>query len=252
MPVPRTPDPVPAQPLRRQEVERRLGDAIIRGELEPGERLPEDELAAWLGVSRTPVREALSRLAAAGLVVIDANRGARVAPLDPAEMLDLAQVSRGLVLLAQRLAAERATDVELRAMRELHEARAAAMRALDQAAVERAALGFHLAILAASRNHELQRMIPMIFPRLERVFRFAYPEWLREAGVEVDGELLEALEAHDPSAVERASGRGWDAIESRLRSRAGPFAAPAGRQVAEVGAPDGAPAFEQEPAAAPA
>jgi DNA-binding GntR family transcriptional regulator len=225
MPVPRTPDPVPAPPLRRQEAERRLRNAIVRGELEPGERLTEDELAAWLGVSRTPVREALSRLAATGLVMIDANRGARVAPLDSAEMLDLVQVSRQLVLLAQRLAAERATDEELGELRAHHEMRASALRAGNADGVERGALAFHSLILAASRNQELQRVYPMVFPRLERVFRVAHPEWLREHGVALDGAILNALEARDPEAVVEISGRGWDTLEANVRARADRFGA---------------------------
>ncbi len=227
MPVPRTPDPVPAPPLRRQEAERRLRNAIVRGDFAPGERLTEDELAAWLGISRTPVREALGRLAAAGLVEIDANRGARVAPLDPAEMLDLVQVSRELVLLAQRLAAERATDDELRAIRAHHEARVAAMRAGDVETVERSALAFHTTILRASRNRELQRVYPMVYPRLERVFRVAYADWLRDEGVELDGRILEALEARDPAAVRRVSARGWDTLEANILARAARGAADA-------------------------
>lgn len=219
MPVPRTPNPLPASPLRREEAEQRLRDAIVRGELAPGERLTEDELAAWLGISRTPVREALSRLASTGLVSIDANRGARVAPLDPVEMLDLVQVSRELILLAQRLAAERATDDELHALRGHHERRLVALRAGDPVGVELGAMAFHTTILRASCNQELQRVYPMLFPRLERVFRVAYPEWFREAGVDVDGSILAAMEARDPRAVVKVSGAGWDALEAGIRAR---------------------------------
>lgn len=218
MPVPRNPQPLPAPPLRRQEAERRLRDAIVRGELAPGERLPEDELATWLGISRTPVREALSRLAANGLVELDANRGARVAPLEPARMLDLVQVSRELVLLAQRLAAERATDEEIAALRGFHAARVAAVAAGDREAVERAAIGFHSTILAASRNLELQRVYPAVFDRLERIFRLAHPEWFGAAGLEVDGALLGAIEAHDPAGAEAVSARGWDVLEANVAS----------------------------------
>jgi DNA-binding GntR family transcriptional regulator len=228
MPVPRSPNPLPASPLRREEAEQRLREAIVRGELTPGERLTEDELAAWLGISRTPVREALSRLASTGLVTIDANRGARVAPLDPMEMLDLVQVSRELILLAQRLAAERATDDELHALREHHERRRVALRAGDSEGVERGAMAFHTAILRASRNQELQRVYPMVFPRLERIFRVTYPEWFHEAGVDVDGRILAALEAHDPRAVAEVSGAGWDALEAGIRARAAEQAAQPG------------------------
>jgi DNA-binding GntR family transcriptional regulator len=218
VPVPKRPDPLPAPPLRRQEAERRLREAIVRGELAPGEHLVEDELAAWLGISRTPVREALGRLAAIGLVEIDASRGARVVPLEPERILDLVQVSRELVLLAQRLAAERATDDEVERLRAFHAARIAAVAASDGDGVERAAIGFHSTILAASRNAELQRVYPAVFDRLERIFRLAFPEWLGAAGVEVDATLLEAIARHDAAAAVAASARGWDVLEANVRA----------------------------------
>jgi DNA-binding FadR family transcriptional regulator len=135
-------------------------------------------------------------------------------------MLDLVQMSRGLVLLAQRQAAERATDEELWMVRAHHERRVAALRAGDGEGVELAALAFHTAILRASRNQELQRVYPMVFPRLERVFRVAYPEWLGEAGVNLDAAILAAMEARDAVAVVAVSGRSWDALEAGIRVRA--------------------------------
>jgi DNA-binding GntR family transcriptional regulator len=132
-------------------------------------------------------------------------------------MLDLVQVSRELVLLAQRLAAERATDAEIAAMREFHRARRAAVEAGDRLAIEQAAMGFHSTILAASRNLELQRVYPAVFHRLERIFRLAYPEWFGAAGLEVDGELLAAIAAHDPGGAVAVSGRGWDVLEGNIR-----------------------------------
>ena len=226
MPVPTSPDPLPAPALRRQEAERRLREAILRAELEPGERLTEDELAAWLGVSRTPVREALARLAAAGLVVIDANRGARVAPFDPDETRDLVQLSRGLVLLAQRLAASRATDEEILTLRSCHERRLTALAAGDGPGVEAATLRFHMTILAASRNRELQRLYPILALRLERVFRVAFPEWLGPAGAEMDAGILVAIEGRDAAAVVEASSRSWDLLEDAVANRGGRIAAP--------------------------
>jgi DNA-binding GntR family transcriptional regulator len=225
MPVPTSPDPLPAPVLRRQEAERRLREAIMRAELEPGERLTEDELAAWLGVSRTPVREALARLASEGLVVIDANRGARVAPFDPDEIRDLVQLSRELVLLAQRLAALRATDEEIRTMRSCHDRRLAALAADDGPGVEAATLRFHMTILAASRNRELQRIYPTLALRLERVFRVTFPEWLGEAGAEMDEGILVAIEGRDPVAVLEASSRSWDLLEDAVADRSGRIAA---------------------------
>jgi hypothetical protein len=80
----------------------------------------------------------------------------------------------------------------------------------------------------------------MVFPRLERVFRVAYPEWLQEDGVEVDGMILVALEARDPAAVLRVSGRGWDTLEANIRTRADQFVADAVTRAAAIADDDAA------------
>src|SRR5699024_2144596 len=82
MPIP-TDSPVPHRTLLRDDVYRSIRDAIVRGQLAPGEQLRDQELGEWLQVSRTPVREALQRLAQAGLVVAQPGRVTRVAPENP-------------------------------------------------------------------------------------------------------------------------------------------------------------------------
>lgn len=87
MPVPERPSRGPRRLLRDLTFESVLG-AIVDGTLRPGERIFEDDVAAWLGVSKTPVKEALARLAAQGLVEIEANRWTRVAPACAEDLLD--------------------------------------------------------------------------------------------------------------------------------------------------------------------
>ena len=81
MPIPQE-SPVVRRSLLRDDVFGRLRDAIVDGTFAPGEQLRDLELASWLGVSRTPVREALLRLAEAGLVVARPGRSTVVSPLD--------------------------------------------------------------------------------------------------------------------------------------------------------------------------
>lgn len=78
MPVPST-QPAAERKLLRDTVQDKIRDAIMDGTLEPGERLNDDDLIAWLGVSRTPIREALAELARAGLIEMAPNRYTRVA-----------------------------------------------------------------------------------------------------------------------------------------------------------------------------
>lgn len=94
-------------------VERALRDRILHGEVAPGARLNEVEIAGELGVSRGPIREALQRLASDGLVELQAHRGAFVRRLGPAEVRDLFEVRMALETTAARLAAQRATDAQL-------------------------------------------------------------------------------------------------------------------------------------------
>ncbi|PZE86799.1 GntR family transcriptional regulator [Curtobacterium sp. MCBD17_032] len=113
MPVPST-QPAAERKLLRDTVQDKIRTAIMDGTLEPGERLNDDDLIAWLGVSRTPIREALAELARAGLVEMAPNRYTRVAAPTAAELLDayrtLGVIYGGVV----RLAVPRFTDAERR------------------------------------------------------------------------------------------------------------------------------------------
>ena len=90
--------------------------AIVENRYAPGQRLIEQRLAAELGLSRTPVREALRILEAEGLVVSERNRGATVRPLSPTEVVDLYGLRIRLESYAAELAAERIADQELGAL----------------------------------------------------------------------------------------------------------------------------------------
>jgi DNA-binding GntR family transcriptional regulator len=87
MPVPKS-DTTAARTLLRDQVTDRIRTAILDGTLEPGERLHDESLIDWLGVSRTPIREALASLANEGLIEMAANRYTRVALPNPDEVLD--------------------------------------------------------------------------------------------------------------------------------------------------------------------
>jgi len=101
MPIPTSPpDSAPRRLLRDVVFEKMLA-AIVDGTLEPGERLNDDELVKWLGVSRTPVREAIAQLHTYGLVEIEANRFTKVAARDDIVYAEASQFLAGLHTLAQ-------------------------------------------------------------------------------------------------------------------------------------------------------
>ncbi|WFR67803.1 GntR family transcriptional regulator [Curtobacterium flaccumfaciens] len=111
MPVPST-QPAAERKLLRDTVQDKIRDAIMDGTLEPGERLNDDDLIAWLGVSRTPIREALAELARAGLIEMAPNRYTRVAAPTKDELLDAYRTLGVIYGGVARLATPRFTDAQ--------------------------------------------------------------------------------------------------------------------------------------------
>src|ERR1700720_421927 len=122
--IPGNPTALPVQPQARDDAGReesslhdetltRLRDYIVEGNIPDGGRVPERELCAQFGISRTPLREALKVLAAEGLVDLLPNRGARVRQLSEQDLSELFDVMGGLEALAGRLACENITDAEI-------------------------------------------------------------------------------------------------------------------------------------------
>lgn len=174
MPVPSTTQ-VHQRKLLRDEVYTSLRDAIVTGTLAPGERLKDVELEAWLGVSRTPIREALLRLERAGLVHAVPGRATTVAPFDPAATINAQQVVASLHELAARLAVPKITDAQLTTMREANAEFEKALDAADVAAAIMSDEAFHQTFVIASENDVIAEMLEQVTPVLHRV------EWMRFA-----------------------------------------------------------------------
>src|SRR6185503_9370558 len=113
------PTPIVRRPLHEEATDR-LRDLIVQGRLAAGARLNERLLAAQLGVSRTPLREALKVLATEGLVELLPNRGAIVSQIDSARLSETLVVMGALEALAGELACRNASDAELGEIRALH------------------------------------------------------------------------------------------------------------------------------------
>lgn len=133
--------------------------AIDRGELRPGDRLVESDLAERFGMSRTPVREALQRLETQSLLERD-GRSLIVAALDHNQMSELYAVRRELEALAARLAARHATDEEVRVLREMVAEDDALVD--DPQALSRANRRFHEQIHLASHNRYLVQQLKLV------------------------------------------------------------------------------------------
>jgi DNA-binding GntR family transcriptional regulator len=142
---------------------------IIDGRFAPGQRLIEADLTAQFKISRGPLREAVRRLAAEGLVDITHNRGARVKRLDRSEVIALYEVREVMEGLAARLAAERANTAERTAIKAIFKDMAKALKANDVRGYIGLNSGFHALIMQAARNPALEAAIKRLQTPVLRV-----------------------------------------------------------------------------------
>jgi DNA-binding GntR family transcriptional regulator len=179
-----------------------IKDAIVTGDLQPGERLVEDALAQAASVSRTPVREALRKLKAAGLVT-SSGRSFVVATLSSAELNELWMVMEHLQALATRMAANNRSHVDLVGLEQIVAQGREATRVGDIRAVVELNRQFHNAIHSASGNSYLATQIGTIIIRIEQIQDFTTARSRQEAqrGHE---EILAAIEDRDGDAAEAA------------------------------------------------
>ena len=198
-------------------VYRRLKDQIISGDLAPGSRLIELSIAADFGVSRTPVREALKRLAAENLVLADPARGMIVHAPDAGEIEDVFVVREALDGLAARLAAHRITPSELSRLRLIVDTMRQAIEGDRREQIVIANQRFHDVIYSAAGNAMLARVASDLrdFVRRFSTLPFASPDRVEHVLAEHEA-ILAALQAHDPEAAHAASNGHLEAAREYL------------------------------------
>jgi DNA-binding GntR family transcriptional regulator len=151
------------------EILTRLRDHIVEGNIADGGRVPERQLCEMLGISRTPLREALKVLAAEGLVELLPNRGARVRQLSEQMLAELFDVMGGLEALAGRLACENITDAEIAEIERLHYEMYGFYLHRDMHGYFRINQLIHQKIVEASRNATLLAAYANFAGRIRRV-----------------------------------------------------------------------------------
>lgn len=200
------------------EIMRRLRDMIVEGRLRPGERIAELDVAAEIGVSRTPLREALKVLASEGLVELLPSRGAVVKRVSPREAEDMLKLMGELEAFAGREAAARATDAELTAIAALHRQMLGHYSAGRRRDYFRTNQAIHDAIVAAAGNSALAETHRVLSARMKPL-RFAgsntRDHW-HDAVAEHE-KMLKALTARDRAALARTLRQHQLATWSRIR-----------------------------------
>ncbi|HOP15180.1 MAG: GntR family transcriptional regulator [Chromatiaceae bacterium] len=153
-----------------------LREAIVEGEIPPGSKISEPELARRYGISRGPLREAIGRLEACGLVVRRPNVGARVVTMSSRQLLEIFHVREALEGMAARLAAQNMSDeeiVELRRLLEQHGQQIA--QDADHAYFQREGdLDFHYRIVQGSHNARIVDLLCNDLYHLVRLYRYQF------------------------------------------------------------------------------
>ncbi|MGJ5205584.1 GntR family transcriptional regulator [Bradyrhizobium sp. HKCCYLR20261] len=163
------PSPARDETSLHEEILARLRDYIVEGHVADGGRLSERQLCEMLGVSRTPLREALKVLAAEGLVELLPNRGARVRPLSASDIQELFDLMGGLEGLAGRLACEKISDEEITKIEQYHHDMYGFYMRQDMQGYFRMNQLIHRAIVDAAANATLHATYESLAGRIRRV-----------------------------------------------------------------------------------
>jgi DNA-binding GntR family transcriptional regulator len=199
--------------LLRDHVYRRLRDAIVDGTFVPGEQLKDGELAEWLGVSRTPVREALLRLGASGLVVAVPGRSTAVSTIDPRAVRDARDVIAAMHSLAVRETAGRLSADDIGRMRNANRRFAEALVADDVAAALDADDDLHSIPVAALGNRALEAVLEQFGPLVRRAELLRFTADGR-ASVTRHEQLIELLAEGDVRAAESVTFDLWHSLSA--------------------------------------
>ncbi|MBD8665466.1 GntR family transcriptional regulator [Rhizobium sp. CFBP 8752] len=215
----------PSGPIRRTALHdtlvTRLRDMIIEGELAPGSRMHESQLGEQLGVSRTPLREAIKYLASEGLVELIPSRGAIVKRFSGKDVHDMLIVLKNLEELAGSLACETATDDDIARVRQLHDEMRACYDVKDRLRYYKLNQAIHTEICRIADNQALSSVQAQLQSRLKRI-RFIGHEgpdkW--SAAMAEHEEMIVALEVRDGKTLSKVLGlhllNAWQRVKDAI------------------------------------
>lgn len=211
MPIPAA-SPKKSRSLLRDDVYRQLRDAIVDGTLAPGESLRDGDLAEWLGVSRTPVREALLRLGESGLVVAQPGRSTAVAVVEESAVRGARDVVAAMHELAARAGVPTLDADQLEQMRTANRRFTAAIEEGDSEAAVAADDEFHGVLVAAADNAALNAVLELYTPVLRRaeVHRFVSVD--RFAAADRHARLIDVCAAGDAEGAAQLAFHTWHSL----------------------------------------
>jgi DNA-binding GntR family transcriptional regulator len=220
--APVRPRPKPRRTVRREqlsdEVAAHLRTDIMTGTLRPGTFIRLDETAAQLGVSITPVREALRTLRGEGMVALEPHRGHVVVPLTRGDIEDIFWLQATIAKELAATAAQRITEAEIEELERLNDALAAAVAHNDPDEVVAAEFAFHRAFNRSTGRIKLAWFLLHVARYLPGQIYAGDPQW-GAAAVASHRELVAALRRHDVDAVVLLTSREFSDAAQRLITR---------------------------------
>ena len=182
-----------------------LRQAILRGELKPGERLMEIQLANKLGVSRTPIREAIRKLELEGLVLMIPRKGAEVADISEKSLRDVLEVRKALEELAVQLACDKITKEEIEDLKKAAEDFKKILKSRDITEIAEADVRFHDIIFMATDN---QKLVQLLNNLREQMYRYRL-EYIKDKSahqhlIDEHNKIIEAMEKGNVEAAAEA------------------------------------------------
>lgn len=211
------------RPLLRDDVYRYLRDAIVSGRLPPGEQLRDVDLAVTLGVSRTPVREALLRLGEVGLVIATPGRLTIVSELDPKRVADARDVVAAMHELAVLDAVPRLTAADLAAMRRANEDFRDAIDDGDPERAQDADERLHSIPVVSAGNGALASVLEQYSPVVRRAELLRFSSSEGRASVDRHAKLIDLCERGDAAGAATLAFDTWHSLSpnAALQPRAG-------------------------------
>jgi DNA-binding GntR family transcriptional regulator len=209
----------PSRALLREEVYTQIRTAIIQGLLAPGVRLRDKEIAQSLSVSRTPVREAIRRLQDEGLVVAEASRWTRVAPVDEAAADELYPIIGALERLAVRLSGPWSHE-KVGELTAINQRLAQALGEGNDVLASQADADFHGYLIHQSRNQRLEALVRELKVHLHRIEVIYFGGTAAgKRSVDEHQSVIDALAAGVPERAAHAVEENWRASLARLHRR---------------------------------
>jgi len=204
-----------------EKIAETLRDYIMKGNLKPGERLTEPKLSAMLGISRTPIREALRLLENEGFIDIFPRRGAVVSDITAKDVDEIFVIKTKLESLAARLAVENISEADIKKMMDINEKMAKYSETKNVVNLIKLNAEFHNIFIEKSNNSRLIKFIESLNKQFKRVTAYSFTEAGRIKKVlEEHANIIDAFVKRDADRVEQLVDlhvkNGWQFIISRM------------------------------------